>query len=144
MDTDGKYMLEALKEAHVAASEDEVPIGAVVVCRGKVIAKGHNMTERLHDPTAHAEMIAITAACEAMGGKYLNDCSLFVTVEPCPMCAAAMNWAQLGRLVYGASDPKRGYSLFSPSLLHPKTEVVQGVDSEECSRMVSDYFKGKR
>ena len=144
MDTDGKYMLEALKEAHVAASEDEVPIGAVVVCRGKVIAKGHNMTERLHDPTAHAEMIAITAACEAMGGKYLNDCSLFVTVEPCPMCAAAMNWAQLGRLVYGASDPKRGYSLFSPSLLHPKTEVVQGVDSEECSRMVSDYFRGKR
>ena len=144
MDTDGKYMLEALKEARVAASEDEVPIGAVVVCRGKVIAKGHNMTERLHDPTAHAEMIAITAACEAMGGKYLNDCSLFVTVEPCPMCAAAMNWAQLGRLVYGASDPKRGYSLFSPSLLHPKTEVVQGVDSEECSRMVSDYFRGKR
>lgn len=144
MDTDGKYMLEALKEAHVAASEDEVPIGAVVVCRGKVIAKGHNMTERLHDPTAHAEMIAITAACEAMGGKYLNDCSLFVTVEPCPMCAAAMNWAQLGRLVYGASDPKRGYSLFSPSLLHPKTEVVPGVSSEECSTMVSDYFKGKR
>ena len=144
MDTDGKYMLEALKEARVAASEDEVPIGAVVVCRGKVIAKGHNMTERLHDPTAHAEMIAITAACEAMGGKYLNDCSLFVTVEPCPMCAAAMNWAQLGRLVYGASDPKRGYSLFSHSLLHPKTEVVPGVSSEECSRMVSDYFKGKR
>ncbi len=144
MDTDAKYMLEALKEAHVAAGEDEVPIGAVVVCRGKVIAKGHNMTERLHDPTAHAEMIAITAACEAMGGKYLNDCSLYVTVEPCPMCAAAMNWAQLGRLVYGASDPKRGYSLFSPSLLHPKTEVVGGVDSEECSKTVSDYFKGKR
>ncbi len=144
MDTDAKYMLEALKEAHVAAGEDEVPIGAVVVCRGKIIAKGHNMTERLHDPTAHAEMIAITAACEAMGGKYLNDCSLYVTVEPCPMCAAAMNWAQLGRLVYGASDPKRGYSLFSPSLLHPKTEVVGGVDSEECSKTVSDYFKGKR
>ena len=144
MDTDAKYMLEALKEAHVAAGEDEVPIGAVVVCRGKVIAKGHNMTERLHDPTAHAEMIAITAACEAMGGKYLNDCSLYVTVEPCPMCAAAMNWAQLGKLVYGASDPKRGYSLFSPSLLHPKTEVVGGVDSEECSNTVSDYFKGKR
>ena len=144
MDTDEKYMMEALKEAQVAAGEDEVPIGAVVVCRGKVIAKGHNMTERLHDPTAHAEMIAITAACEAMGGKYLNDCSLYVTVEPCPMCAAAMNWAQLGRLVYGASDPKRGYSLFSPSLLHPKTEVVSGVDSEECSKTVSDYFKGKR
>ena len=104
MDTDAKYMLEALKEAHVAAAEDEVPIGAVVVCRGKVIAKGHNMTERLHDPTAHAEMIAITAACEAMGGKYLNDCSLYVTVEPCPMCAAAMNWAQLGRLVYGGKS----------------------------------------
>lgn len=144
MDTDAKYMQEALREAHVAAGEDEVPIGAVVVCRGKIIAKGHNMTERLHDPTAHAEMIAITAACEAMGGKYLNDCSLYVTVEPCPMCAAAMNWAQLGRLVYGASDPKRGYSLFSPSLLHPKTEVVRGVDSEECSRTVSDYFKAKR
>lgn len=144
MDTDGKYMQEALREAHVAAGEDEVPIGAVVVCRGKIIAKGYNMTERLHDPTAHAEMIAITAACEAMGGKYLNDCSLYVTVEPCPMCAAAMNWAQLGRLVYGASDPKRGYTLFSPSLLHPKTEVVRGVGSEECSRTVSDYFKAKR
>ncbi len=144
MDADGKYMREALKEARNAALEDEVPIGAVVVCRGRVIARGHNMTERLCDPTAHAEMIAVTAACEAMGGKYLNDCTLYVTTEPCPMCAAALRWAQLGRLVYGATDPKRGYSLFSPSLLHPKTEVLPGVDSGECSAMLSDYFKEKR
>lgn len=137
-------MREALREAQTAASEDEVPIGAVVVCRGRVIAKGHNMTERLHDPTAHAEMIALTAASEAMGGKYLNDCTIYVTVEPCPMCAAALNWAQVGRIVFGAGDPKRGYSLFTPSLLHPKTEVTSGVLAEECSDLVSGYFKSKR
>lgn len=144
MSTDEKYIEEALREARAAEAEYEVPIGAVVVCRGRIIAKGHNMTERLHDPTAHAEMIAITSATEAMGGKYLNDCCLYVTVEPCPMCAAAMNWAQLGRVVYGAADPKRGYTRFSPSLLHPKTEVCSGVKENECSEIVSAFFKSKR
>ena len=127
MDTYQKYMAEALKEAANAAAEDEVPIGAVVVCNGRIVGRGHNMTERLKDPSAHAEMIAITAATEALGGKYLDSCSLYVTVEPCPMCAGAMNWAQLGELVYGASDPKRGYTRFTPSLLHPKTKVVAGI-----------------
>lgn len=141
---DEKFMREALREAKTAEAEDEIPIGAVIVFAGRVIAKGHNMTERLHDPTAHAEMIAITAATEAMGGKYLNDCMLYVTVEPCPMCAAASAWAQVGRIVYGASDPKRGYSLFTPSLLHPKTEVVSGVLAEECGGMVTEFFRNKR
>lgn len=139
-----KYMKEALREATFAATEDEVPIGAIVVCRGKIIAKGHNMTERLNDPTAHAEMIAITAATEAMGGKYLNDCTLYVTVEPCPMCAGALAWSQIGKVVYGASDPKRGFSLFSPSLMHPRTEVISGVLADECGRMVTDFFLAKR
>ena len=128
---DEKFMREALREAHMAEA-------------GRVIAKGHNMTERLHDPTAHAEMIAITAATEAMGGKYLNDCTLYVTVEPCPMCAAASAWSQIGRIVYGAIDPKRGFSMFSPSLLHPKTEVEAGVLAEECGTLVSEFFKKKR
>ncbi len=141
---DEKFMREALWEAKAAEAEDEIPIGAVIVFAGRMIAKGHNMTERLHDPTAHAEMIAITAATEAMGGKYLNDCTLYVTVEPCPMCAAASAWAQVGRIVYGASDPKRGYSLFTPSLLHPKTEVVSGVLAEECGGMVTEFFRNKR
>ena len=141
---DEKFMREALREAKTAEAEDEIPIGAVIVFAGRVIAKGHNMTERLHDHTAHAEMIAITAATEAMGGKYLNDCTLYVTVEPCPMCAAASAWAQVGRIVYGASDPKRGYSLFTPSLLHPKTEVVSGVLAEECGGMVTEFFRNKR
>lgn len=144
MDADEKFMKEALKEAQAAAAEEEVPIGAVVTSRGRIVGKGHNMVERLNDPTAHAEMIAITAACEAMGGKYLNDCTLYVTVEPCPMCAAAMRWAQLGRLVYGAADPKRGHSLFSPALLHPKTEIASGVLEDDCSSCVVDFFKNKR
>lgn len=138
------YMKEALREAARAEAEGEVPIGAVIVCRGRIIGKGHNMTERLNDPTAHAEMIAITAATEAMGGKYLNDCTLYVTVEPCPMCAGALAWSQIGRVVYGASDPKRGFSLFSPSLMHPKTEVISGVLAEECGSMVSEFFRKKR
>ena len=142
--TDEKFMREAMKEAEMAAYEDEVPIGAVVVCRGRIIGKGHNMTEKLHDATAHAEMIAITAATEAVGGKYLNDCILYVTVEPCPMCAGALNWSQIGRIVYGAPDPKRGYSLFSPSLLHPKTEVIGGVLAQECGALVRDFFMAKR
>lgn len=144
MELDEKYMSEALKEARYAAEEDEVPIGAVIVCRGRIIGKGHNMTERLNDPTAHAEMIAITAATEALGGKYLSDCTLYVTVEPCPMCAGALAWAQIGRIVYGAGDPKRGFGKFSPSLLHPKTEIVSGVLSEECGILVTDFFKSKR
>lgn len=144
MNDDLRFMQEALKEARDAAAEGEIPIGAVVVSRGRVIARGHNMTERLQDATAHAEMIAITAATEAIGGKYLEECTLYVTVEPCPMCAAAMHWSHLGRLVYGAADPKRGYSLFTPSLLHPKTEVLSGPLSEECSALVSDFFKERR
>ena len=144
MEQDERYMKDALREAQAAASEDEVPIGAVIVCRGRIIGKGRNMTERLNDPTAHAEMIAITAATEAMGGKYLNDCTLYVTVEPCPMCAGALAWSQIGRVVYGASDPKRGFSMFSPSLMHPKTEVVSGVLSDECSAIVTEFFRNKR
>lgn len=141
---DERFMREALREAAAACAEDEIPVGAMVTFGGRVIAKGHNMTERLHDPTAHAEMIAITAATEAMGGKYLNDCTLYVTVEPCPMCAAASAWAQIGRVVYGASDPKRGFTLFSPSLLHPKTAVSSGVFAEECGEIVSGFFRKKR
>ena len=144
MDEDSKYMAEALREAKAALEEGEIPIGAVVICRGRIIGKGHNMTERLHDATAHAEMIAITAATEAMGGKYLSDCTLYVTVEPCPMCAGALNWSQIGRIVYGAIDPKRGYSLFSPSLLHPKTQVSAGVLAEECTELITGFFKDKR
>ena len=139
-----KYMFDALREAQRAAAEDEVPIGAVIVCQGRIIAKGHNMTERLNDPTAHAEMIAITAATEAVGGKYLNDCTLYVTVEPCPMCAGALAWSQIGKVVYGASDPKRGFSRFSPSLRHPKTEIVSGIMAEECGNIVSEFFQRKR
>lgn len=144
MDSDQKFMTEALKEARFAALEGEIPIGAVIVFGSKVIARGHNMTERLHDPTAHAEMIAITAATEAIGGKYLTGCSLYVTVEPCPMCAGALAWAQVDRVVYGTPDPKRGFSLFSPTLLHPKTKLVSGVCEDECSRLMTDFFKSKR
>ena len=143
-DQDEKFMREALREAGYAVDKDEVPVGAVVVCRGRIIGRGHNMTESLHDPTAHAEMIAITAATEAMGGKYLNDCTMYVTVEPCPMCAGALAWSQIGRVVYGAADPKRGFSLYSPSLMHPKTEVTAGVLADECGETVSAFFKEKR
>lgn len=144
MTIDEKYMREALREAQAALEEGEVPIGAVVVSGGKIIARGHNMTERLHDPTAHAEMIALTAATEAIGGKYLSNCSLYVTVEPCPMCAAALAWAQLSELVFGAKDSKRGYQLFSPSLLHPRTQVRSGILEDTCSQMVIDFFKNTR
>ena len=144
MDRDERYMLMALEEAKAAAAEDEVPVGAVIVYKDRVLGRGHNMSQRLSDPTAHAEMIALTSATSTIGGKYLNDCSLYVTVEPCPMCAAALNWAQIGRIVYGAGDPKRGFSLYSPSLLHPRTEVKSGVLEEECSKLVRDYFKSKR
>lgn len=141
---DERFMREALKEARAAYDEDEVPIGAVVVWNGRIIARGHNMTERLRDPSAHAEMIALTSATEAMGGKYLDACTLYVTVEPCPMCAGAMNWAQVGRVVYGAPDPKRGFSKYTPSLLHPRTEAVSGVLTGECGGLVSEFFKNKR
>lgn len=139
-----RFMRLALAQAQEAASTGEVPIGAVIVCRGQVIARAHNLTERLSDPTAHAEMQAITMATEYLGGKYLRSCTLYVTVEPCPMCAAAIAWAQTGRLVYGASDPKKGYSLFSPSLLHPKTIVIPGVLAQECGSMVSGFFRERR
>ena len=144
MEWDEKYMREALREALQAAEEGEIPIGAVIVGRGRIIGSGHNMTETLHDATAHAEMIAITTATETIGGKYLNDCTLYVTVEPCPMCAGALNWSQIGRIVYGAPDPKRGHSLFSPSLLHPRTEVTSGVLADECAALMTDFFKSKR
>lgn len=144
MESDERFMREALREAREAGAEGEIPIGAVIVCRGSIIGRGHNMTERLHDATAHAEMIAITAATEAVGGKYLSDCTLYVTVEPCPMCAAALNWSQVGRIVYGADDPKRGYSLFTPSLLHPRTQVSNGLLADECGSLVSEFFKSKR
>ena len=144
MENDEKFMREALAEARIAADEGEVPVGAVVVARSRVIARGHNMTERLADPTAHAEMIALTAATEALGGKYLSDCALYVTLEPCPMCAAALAWAQLGRLVYGASDPRRGYARFTPSLLHPKTEVVSGILDEESLDLLTAFFQERR
>ena len=141
---DINFMKQALAEANAALAAGEVPIGAVIVCNGRVIARGHNMTERLNDSTAHAEMIAITSATEALGGKYLQDCTLYVSVEPCPMCAAATAWAQLGRLVYGAADPRRGYTLFSPSLLHPKTQVSAGILEDDCASLVKEFFKNKR
>ena len=144
MEENEKYMKDALREAMQAGAEDEVPIGAVIVCRGRIIGKGHNMTERLNDPTAHAEMIAITAATEAMGGKYLNDCTLYVTVEPCPMCAGAIAWAQMGRVVYGAGDEKRGYRRYAPDVMHPKTEVVDGVCAEEATALMKKFFSNKR
>lgn len=141
---DEKYMRAALGEARAAAEDDEVPVGAVIVCRDRIIGRGHNMTEKLHDATAHAEMIAITSATETLGGKYLDDCTLYVTVEPCPMCAAALACTQIARIVYGCDDPKRGYSLYSPPLLHPKTEVVKGVMKDECASLMSGFFKSKR
>ena len=141
---DERFMRLALQQANYAAERGEVPIGAVVVVNGKVIARSHNMTETLTDPTAHAEMQAITMATDAFGGKYLTDATLYVTVEPCPMCAAALGWAQLGRLVYGASDPKRGYTLYSPNLLHPKTKVSAGILKEECGAIVTEFFKNRR
>ena len=144
MENDEKFMQEALREARAAAAAGEIPIGALVVWKGRIIGRGHNQTERLRDTTAHAEMIAVTAATEAMGGKYLTDCTLYVTVEPCPMCAGALAWAQVGRIVYGAPDQRRGFSLFSPSLLHPRTTVTGGVLQEECTELMLEFFKDKR
>lgn len=137
-------MQEALKEAVKAYEKDEVPIGAVVVCGGRIIARAYNLTETLNDPTAHAEMQAITMAASYLGGKYLNLCTLYVTVEPCPMCAGALAWSQIRRVVYGAPDPKRGFSLFSPTLMHPKTELSGGILEKACGKLVSDFFRAKR
>lgn len=142
--TDIDYMKQALMEAKKAFEKDEVPIGAVVVCKGRIIARAHNLTEMLNDVTAHAEMQAITAASNNIGGKYLNDCTLYVTVEPCPMCAGAIGWSQLGKLVYGAEDEKRGYHRYAPDVLHPKTEVVSGVCADEATALMKEFFKSKR
>ena len=144
MADDKFYMRQALIEAEKAAERDEVPVGAVVVCRDRVIARAHNLTETLNDVTAHAEMQAITAAANYLGGKYLNDCTLYVTVEPCVMCAGAIAWAQMGRLVIGAMDDKRGYQKYAPQALHPKTIVVENVMAEECASLMKDFFKRKR
>ena len=142
--TDQEYMQKALIEAKQAFEEGEVPVGAVIVCRDRIIARAHNLTERLTDVTAHAEMQAITAAANALGGKYLTDCTRYVTVEPCVMCAGALAWAQLSRIVYGASDPKRGFSVFAPNALHPRTEVTEGILAEECANLMKDFFQRKR
>ncbi|WP_454896791.1 nucleoside deaminase [Alloprevotella tannerae] len=142
--TDQEYMQKALIEAKQAFEEGEVPVGAVIVCRDRIIARAHNLTERLTDVTAHAEMQAITAAANTLGGKYLTDCTLYVTVEPCVMCAGALAWAQLSRIVYGASDPKRGFSVFAPDALHPRTEVTRGVLAEECANLMKDFFQRRR
>ena len=138
------FMKEALKEAKTAFDLDEVPIGAVVVYNGKVIAKGHNLSEQLNDVTAHAEMQAFTSAANFIGGKYLPQCTLYVTLEPCVMCAGASFWTQIGRIVYGASDVKRGYSLHSQNILHPKTKVTKGILEKECSELLKRFFLGKR
>ena len=137
-------MRAALQEAQRAFDENEIPVGAVVVCRDTIIARAHNMTERLTDVTAHAEMQAITAAAEYLGGKYLTECTLYVTVEPCIMCAGALGWAQMGGVVFGTSDEKRGYQRFAPQALHPRTEVRSGVLQEECAALMKDFFKRKR
>lgn len=141
---DEKFMRMALAEAHEAGDAGEIPIGAVVVCQDKIIARAHNLTETLHDVTAHAEMQAITAAADSLGGKYLKGCTLYVTVEPCVMCAGALGWSQIERVVYGAADEKRGFSRFAPEALHPKTTVVSGVLEEECRQLMQDFFKNKR
>jgi tRNA(adenine34) deaminase len=142
--SDEFYMREAIKEARKAALKDEVPVGAVIVCNDQVIGRSHNQTELLKDFTAHAEMIAFTSASEFLGNKYLNECTLYVTLEPCPMCAGASFWTQLKRIVYGASDPKRGYSRHNPDLMHPKTEILSGMMAQDCQDLLTQYFRNKR
>lgn len=141
---DTHFMRYALQEARLAYAADEVPVGAVLVCRNQIIAKAHNQTEQLKDPTAHAELLGITAACHHLGSRYLSQCVLYVTLEPCVMCAAALNWAQLGKLVYGATDEKRGFKCIHQPLLHPKTAVIGGVLQEDCAALLLDFFKQKR
>lgn len=141
---DNYFMRQALAEAKIAADEGEVPVGAVIVCENRIIARGHNQTERLNDVTAHAEILAITAAAEVLGAKYLTNCTLYVTVEPCIMCAGAIGWSQLPKIVYGASDDKRGFSKFAPKALHPKAVVVKGVMENECADEMRRFFKQRR
>ena len=141
---DEQYMRKALVEAQQALKEGEIPIGAIVVCNDRIIARAHNLTETLHDVTAHAEMQAITAAANELGGKYLTDCTLYVTIEPCTMCAGALGWSQLSRVVYGAADEKRGYQLYAPLALHPKTTITGGILEEECRQLMQDFFRNKR
>ena len=140
LEKDEKYMRLALEEAKLALEADEVPIGAIIVAGGRIVGRGHNLVETLTDVTAHAEIQAITAASSTIGGKYLNDCTLYVTVEPCPMCAGALAWSQIGRIVYGANDPKRGFSTISDNMLHPRTVVVSGVLREECEALMKNFF----
>ena len=144
MADDTFYMKQALMEAQKAFASGEVPVGAVVVCCDRIIGRGHNLTEMLNDVTAHAEMQAITAAANNLGGKYLNECTLYVTVEPCVMCAGAIAWAQTGKLVFGAADDKRGYQKYAPDALHPKTVVIKGVLADECTQLMKDFFKKRR
>lgn len=138
------FMREALKEAQKSYEKQEVPVGAVIVWNNKIIARGHNQTEQLKDVTAHAEIIAITAASNYIGSKYLNECTMYVTIEPCPMCAGAIGWAQLSELVFGAYDLKKGYTLFSENILHPKTQVIKGILAEECKNIMQKFFQERR
>jgi len=142
--SDEYYMRQALVEARKASDQGEIPVGALIVCRDRILARTHNLTETLHDVTAHAEMQAITAAAETLGGKYLTDCTLYVTLEPCVMCAGALGWSQISRIVFGAADPRRGFQKIAPGALHPKTEVISGVLAEEALELVSDFFKRRR
>lgn len=144
MFTDEYFMKQALNEARQARDEGEIPIGAVVVCNNRIIARAHNQTERLNDPTAHAEMLAITAAVSALGAKYLTECTLYVTIEPCVMCAGAIGWAQIQTLVYGAGEEKRGFSKYAPAALHPKTVIRNGILADECTTEMKEFFKAKR
>ncbi len=141
---DEQFMQEALKEAKKAYEAGEVPVGAVIVAGDKIIARCHNLTERLHDVTAHAEMQCITSAANAIGGKYLPECSIYISLEPCPMCAGALGWSQIGKLVFGASDPKKGYRLFSEKLLHPKTKVSHGLLAAESEELLKAFFRDRR
>ena len=142
--TDEYFMQEALKEAQKAFDADEVPVGAVIVCNEQIIARAHNLTERLTDATAHAEMQAFTSASNYLGAKFLEECTLYVTIEPCVMCAGASYWTRIGKIVFGASDPKKGFSTINPDILHPKTKLERGLMDKECSRLMTDYFKMKR
>ncbi len=141
---DERYMRMALKEAEIAFEEGEIPVGAVIVSHDRIVSRAHNQTETLHDVTAHAEILAITAAANSMGGKYLPDCTLYVTVEPCVMCAGALGWAQIGRVVYGVGEEKRGYRRYAPDALHPKATVTSGVLQDECKALMTEFFKSKR
>lgn len=142
--SDAYFMQQALREAQIAFEEGEIPVGAVVVCNNQIIARGHNQTERLQDVTAHAEIIALTAAAGYLNSKYLDDCTLYVTLEPCPMCAGALYWGQIGRVVYGAADDKRGFMRFGKNMLHPKTQLEYGIEQETCSQLLKAFFAARR